>query len=116
VGVPAENSIWYFHWDRGRERAPWQVLSSKVCKFFQLEPYLDAGYTVEDITTDVETGWKMLEVTNPPQISYHKDTKLLIAVGEEEIVNLIGDVLKQLSAGKPKEKLNDKKSNKSTDE
>jgi hypothetical protein len=106
-GVPAENSIWYFYWDRGDRsvaRAPWQVISSTVCKFYQLEPYLEAGYTVEDITTAVETSWKMLGVTKPPQITYHKDTKVLIAVGEEDKVKLIGDVLKQLSQGKPKEK------------
>jgi hypothetical protein len=103
-GVPTENSIWYFYWDRGDERASWQVLSSTVCKFYQLEPYLEAGYTVDDITTAVQTGWKMLGVTKPPEITYHKDTKVLIAVGEEDKVNLIGDVLKQLSQGKPKEK------------
>ena len=104
VGAPAENSIWYFYWDRGREREPWQVLSSTVCYFYQLGPYLDAGYTVEDITTAVETGWKMLGVTKPPQITYHKETKVLIAVGEQDKVNLIGDVLHQLYQGKPKEK------------
>lgn len=103
-GVPTENSIWFFYWDRGNERAPWQVLSSKVCKFYQLEPYLKAGYTVEDITTAVETAWKMLGVTKPPEITYHKDTKVLIAVGEDDKVNLIRDVLKELSQGKPKEK------------
>ena len=49
----------------------------------------------------------MLDVTKPPEISYHKDTKVLIAVGEEDKVNLIADVLKQLSTA-PKEKSNDK--------
>ena len=49
----------------------------------------------------------MLGVTKPPEITYHKDTKVLIAVGEEDKVNLIGDVLKQLSTA-PKEKSNDK--------
>jgi hypothetical protein len=43
-------------------------------------------------------------VTKPPTLSYHKDTKVLIAVGEKDKVDLIGDVLKQLSQGKPKEK------------
>ena len=104
VGMPTENSIWYFYWDKGAQFAPWQVLSSTVCKFYQLQPYLEAGYTVEDITTAVQTGWKMLGVTKPPEITYHKDTKVLIAVGEEDKVKLIGDVLKQLSQGKPKEK------------
>jgi hypothetical protein len=115
-GVPTENSIWYFYWDRGDERAPWQVLSSTVCKFYQLGPYLEAGYTVDDITTAVETGWKMLGVTKPPEITYHKDTKVLIAVGEEDKVNLIGDVLKQLSQGKPREKSANKQTEKSKTE
>ena len=104
VGLPTENSIWYFYRDKGSQFAPWQVLSSTVCKFYQLGPYLEAGYTVEDITTAVKTGWKMLGVIKPPEITYHKDTKVLIAVGEEDKVKLIGDVLKQLSQGKPKEK------------
>jgi hypothetical protein len=113
-GVPTENSIWYFYWDKGGPHEPWEVLSSKVCKFYQLEPYLNAGYSVEDITTAVKTGWDMLGVdkTNQPEISYHKDTKVLIAVGDEDKVNLIGDVLKQLSTT-PKEKSNDKDTDKS---
>jgi len=115
VGVPTESSIWYFYWDRGSQFAPWQILSSTVCKFYQLEPYLNAGYTVEDITTAVETGWKMLGVTKQPEITYHKDTKVLIAVGDEDKVVLIGDVLKQLSIT-PKEKSNDKGLFKSKDQ
>ena len=114
-GVLTDNSIWYFYWDRGNERAPWQVLSSTVCKFYQLEPYLEAGYTVEDITTAVETAWKMLGVTKPPELTYHKDTKVLIAVGEDDKVNLIRDVLKELPT-KPKEKSNDKDLPKSKDQ
>jgi hypothetical protein len=91
-GVPNDNSIWYLYCDGD----PIQV-EPKVCRFFQLSPYLDAGYTVEDITTTIKTGWDMLGITNAPEISYHKDTKVLIAVGEMDKVDLIGDVLKQLS-------------------
>lgn len=112
-GVPTENSIWFFFWDQGKEHAPWQVLSSKVCKFYQLKPYLEAGHTVDDITTAVDTGWKMLGVTNPPEITYHKDTDVLIAVGEEDKVNLIGDMLKQLPQGKPEGKSGNNQTEKS---
>jgi len=108
-GVPTENSIWCFYWDRGNgdrgnPYAPWEVLSSTVCNFYQLEPYLEAGYKVDDITTAVETAWKMFGVTNPPAISYHKDTKVLIVVGKQDEVNLVGDILKQLSTEKPKDR------------
>jgi hypothetical protein len=114
VGVPSENSIWYFHWDRGRDLEPWQILSSTVCKFYQMEPYLAAGYKVEDVTTAAETAWKMLGVTNMPAISYHQDTKILIVVGKQEQVDMVGDVLKQLSTT-PKTKINDNDLPKSKD-
>jgi hypothetical protein len=115
-GEPTDNSIWYFYWDnRADERVPWQVVSSTVCKFYQLGPYLEAGYKVDDVTTAVETAWKMLGVTNAPAISYHKDTKVLIVVGKQEQVDLVGEVLKQLSTT-PKAKSNDKDLPKSQDQ
>jgi hypothetical protein len=98
-GAPNDNSIWYLYCDGDDIQ-----IEPKVCRFYQLSPYLDAGYKVEDITTAVETGWKMLGLTNTPEISYHKDTKVLIAVGEIDKVDLIGDVLNQLSKAKPNEK------------
>lgn len=105
-----ENSIWYFYWDK--EPPAEQPIPHSVCKFYQLGPFLKAGYKVEDITTAIETGWKMLGKTNVPEISFHKDTKILIAVGEADDVELIGDVLAQL----PKEKSNDKDLPKSKDQ
>jgi hypothetical protein len=100
---PNTNSIWFFT-KEGGDTGLFIVVSSTVCKFYQLSPYLEAGYKVDDITTAVGTAWKMLGVTNPPTLSYHKETKVLIAVGEEDKVNLIGDVLTQLPQGKPKDK------------
>ncbi len=57
----------------------------------------------------------MLGVTNAPAISYHKDTKVLIAVGESNDIRVIDNLLKQLSttAG---EKSNDKDLPKSKDQ
>jgi hypothetical protein len=114
-GVPNENSIWFFI-KEGDDSGPYKPVAPTVCKFYQLSPYLEAGYTVEDITTAVETAWKMLGVTKLPEISYHKDTKVLIAVGDADKVHLISDVLDQLSKGKPKDKSNDKDLPKSKDQ
>jgi len=102
AGNPGENSIWIFYEEK--PALPPEALSRipLSCRFYQLSPYLESGYTVEDITTAIETGWKMLNETNAPNISYHKDTKLLIAVGESEQLSLIQDVLSQLAL--PKEK------------
>lgn len=102
TGVPDENSIWYFY--REGEPEAYQTISATVCHFYQLSPYLDAGYKVEDITTAIGTAWKMLGVTRPPEISYHKDTKVLIVVGEADKIRVVDNVLGQLSQGKPKEK------------
>jgi len=89
----SDNSIWYFYSQNPLVQYP------KTCRFYQLDPYLDR-FKVEDITTAIQTGWKMLDETNPPSISFHKDTKLLIAVGEQSKLRLIDSVLQQLQ-GKP---------------
>src|SRR5437773_158798 len=95
VGNLSENSIWYFY-----QHKPDPFEEKKACRFYQLDPYLDT-FKVEDITTAIQTGWKMLGETNPPTISFHKDTKLLIAVGEQSKLQLIDSVLEQLVKGKP---------------
>ena len=94
-GRPTDNSIWNFYYEK-----PMSIEQPKACRFYQLAPYLE-NYKVDDITTAIQTGWKMLGETNPPTISFHKDTKLLIAVGEEAKLRLIDSVLSQLSGGKP---------------
>jgi hypothetical protein len=38
----------------------------------------------------------MMGDTSPPQISFHKETKLLIAVGEPDKLEIIDNVLKAL--------------------
>ena len=75
-GTADGNSIWSFIVIKPTPPA-------KVCHFYSLAACLDRGLSVDDITTAIETGWKMLGETSPPTISFHKDTKLLIAVGEE---------------------------------
>src|SRR5258706_2964337 len=47
-----------------------------ICRVYQLGPYLET-YKVEDITTAVQTSWKMLGDPSPPTLNFHKDTKLL---------------------------------------
>jgi hypothetical protein len=95
-GRPSDDSIWYFFVEK--PTLPPLSSSARVCRFYALAPYLDHGMPVDDITTAVETGWKMLGETSPPTISFHKDTKLLIAVGEPSKLELIDAVLKALGS------------------
>lgn len=93
VPVPTTNSIWVFYQDL----PAFPPEPARTCRFYQLAPYLESGYKVDDITTAVETGWKMLGNPNSANISYHKDTKLLIAVGDSDALALIDQVLTKLS-------------------
>ena len=91
------NTIWYFF----VESPPQPVTdpdADPVCRFWQMEPYLQ-GLQIEDITTAIETGWKMLGVKPLPRLNFHKDTKLLIVVGPAGQLMMIDDVLRQLTPG-----------------
>jgi len=89
------DTVWYFHVEK-----PYLMMQPKTCRLWQLAPYLE-DYKVEDITTAIQTSWNMLGETNSPTISFHKDTKLLIAVGEAGKLQLIDSVLEQLAKGRP---------------
>ncbi|MHB8523086.1 MAG: hypothetical protein ACYDH9_20335 [Limisphaerales bacterium] len=93
---PREDSVWFFQNQKPTDR----IEAPKDCRYYQLASYLET-YKVEDITTAIETGWKMLGITSTPKLSFHKETKLLIAVGDPEDLKLIDDVLKQLAAQQP---------------
>jgi hypothetical protein len=98
-GRPSDDTIWYFHAEKPDQ--PPLPPPDKVCRFYSLAPHLERGVSVDDITTAIETGWKMLGETSHPTISYHKDTKLLIAVGEPSKLETIDAVLKALEPPKP---------------
>ena len=95
-GFPSDDSVWYFF----SNKRP-KLEEPKSCRFYNLAPYLET-YKVEDVTTAIQTAWKMLGEASPPTISYHKDTKLLIAVGEQGKLFLIDEVLRQLANPVPK--------------
>ncbi|HTL55889.1 MAG TPA: hypothetical protein VL361_09425 [Candidatus Limnocylindrales bacterium] len=85
-----EDAIFYFKANKPR---PVQ----EFCKFYQLGEYLQ-NYSIEDITTAIQTGWKMLGVKSTPQLKFHPETKLLIAVGPVDQLRTINDVLQELKS------------------
>jgi hypothetical protein len=71
-------------------------------RFYQLKPYLEQS-SVEDITTAIQTAWKMMAENKlapnknaTTELKFHKETGLLIAVGDVTQVQVIDDVLNAL--------------------
>jgi hypothetical protein len=93
-----DTSVWYFHVER--PSLPPVISTQKVCQFYSLSDYLDRGFTVDDITTAIQTGWKLSGETSPPELNYHKETKLLIAYGEPSKLKTIEQVLQALPSEK----------------
>jgi hypothetical protein len=93
-----DETIWSFYVEK--PNYPGQS-SSKVCRFYSLAGYLERGATVDDITTAIDTGAKMLGDASGPEIRFHKDTKLLIAVGEPSQLEIVDAVLRALDSNKP---------------
>jgi hypothetical protein len=93
-GTVTDDSIWYFVVTKPSVTP--EVLPQKICRFYPLAEYLNRGFTVDDITTAIQTGWKMSGDPAKPELNYHKETKLLIAFGEPGKLNVIDEVLKAL--------------------
>jgi hypothetical protein len=93
---PSPNSIWYFYVEgRLPSPEPQPPPPPPQVRFWNLAPYLEK-LKVEDITTAVETGWKMLGVNPLPKLTFHRDTKLLVAVGADGQLRTVDDVLREL--------------------
>lgn len=92
-GRPSDESVWFFRVDEMPPPPP-------SSRFFQLAPYLGRGLTVDDITTAIQTAWKMRGDVASPKISFHKETNLLIAVGDPMSLDTIQQVLGALDGPK----------------
>ena len=97
----SDDSIWYFYVEKPARPPQNTYVAPKVCRFYPLTSYLERGLTVDDITTAIQTGWKMLGDQETPTISFHKETKLLIAVGELSKLETIDAVLTALQKATP---------------
>ena len=97
--VNSEDAIWFFYVQKPTQLPP--VEPEKVCRFYRLSPYLAGGLTVDDVTTAIRTGWKMLREEEAPELSFHKETELLIAVGDAHKLETIDAVLSSLAGAPP---------------
>lgn len=92
-GPVTRESIWYFYVEKPQEKQ-----EQKALRYFQLAPYLNQ-YTMDDIGRAIEGGWNMLEENEQTKLNFHKETKLLIAVGPPHQLETIAMVLRALDLG-----------------
>ncbi len=93
-GEATDDSIWYGNLQKGF--GPASYIPNKICRYYLLTPFLEKKLTVDDITTAIQTGWKLLGKESVPSLSYHKETKLLIAVGDKTDLSCIDEALEAL--------------------
>jgi hypothetical protein len=98
-GQLSDDTIWYFFVYKASTPQPRPPVE-KICRFYSLETPLDRGFMVDDITTAIQTGWKMSGIAVPPELNYHKETKLLIVFGEPGELDTIESVLHTLPSSK----------------
>jgi hypothetical protein len=84
------------YYGSGLMQIPNQPPAQRVCKIFNLTPYLE-DFTVEDLTTSIQGAWDLLKSDSEPTIKYHKETKLLIVVGSTADLSVVAEVLQQLN-------------------
>lgn len=95
----SDNTIWYFHVDKPPQDLTMDQ-NAKAIRFYNLEGYLNRGFTVDDITTAIKTGWKIAGMEPAPELNYHKETKMLIAFDEPRKLSTIEQVLNALPTRK----------------
>lgn len=98
-----DDAIYYFKYYRPVHTSP-----QEFCRFYQLGEDLQ-NYSIEDITTAIKTGWKMLGVKTEPMLKFHRETKLLIAVGPADQLRTIDDALRELRTAPREQKPTEKK-------
>jgi hypothetical protein len=97
-GHVTDDTVWFFK----ANLPPAPYGSPRTVNFFPLTPFLDQGFSVDDITTAINTGWKMLGASDHCELSYHKETRLLIVVADVEHTGTVIKALDALRQARPK--------------
>ncbi|MFN0069812.1 MAG: hypothetical protein ACKVYV_19520 [Limisphaerales bacterium] len=70
-------------------------------RVLNLSPFLQAGRSVEDITTAIRTACDLLPGGGQPKLTFHKETNLLLTRGRPDQLELIEQVLAQIRESPP---------------
>jgi hypothetical protein len=103
--VPDEKGATYTRWiyegAKGDPNRVWTLVSAPTkqrpesCQVTFIGTLLES-FPLDDINAAIRTSWEMLGKSSTPSLKFHKQTKLLIAKGDEEELKLASEVLKSL--------------------
>ncbi|MEW6744763.1 MAG: hypothetical protein AB1486_18575 [Planctomycetota bacterium] len=69
----------------------------RLSSVFDVKPVLGESVRIDDIVTAITTAWKMLSPSHTGELKYHPETHLLIAVGAQDELGIVRNVLAELS-------------------
>lgn len=67
-------------------------------RVYSLGQYLET-YSIADITTAIETAWGLVPQETASEFKFHKDTQLLIVRGTKTQLDILENVLRELTTG-----------------
>lgn len=71
--------------------------TARICKVFNLAIILET-YSIDDVTTAIIGALELLNPKGEPSIKFHKDTKLLIVVCDDDQISVVVDVVRELTS------------------
>jgi len=90
-GKADPNPVWILYKAPARQ-------TTEACQVTFIGNLLES-FQLEDINAAIRTAWEMLGQSSSPALKFHKETKLLIAKGNEQELKLVQEVLKSLEFG-----------------
>jgi hypothetical protein len=116
--VTDEKGLKYLHWmnEGSNFLNPVWVLSklthprpaAETCQVTFIGNLLES-FQLDDINAAIRTAWEMIGKTTTASLKFHKETKLLIAKGNDQELNLVQEVLKSLQLASNVKKVSDSK-------
>ena len=79
--------------------------SNFMVNFLAIQDVLEV-FSLEAVTTAIQTGWELAGLEDESTLKFHPDTKLLVFKGNSEAFNIVMSVLGQLRVQIPKKTSN----------
>jgi type II secretory pathway component GspD/PulD (secretin) len=69
--------------------------ATRMSRAYDVKALLD-DFEIDDIVTAIETSWKMESAEERTELKYHKETNLLLAMGDNRDLSTVDNILREL--------------------